>query len=337
MTNPVLVEVTRGAIVESRYRGAVAVVDDGGRRVAAIGDVGAPVFPRSAVKPIQALPLIESGAADAYGFGAAELALACASHSGERRHVETAAAMLAAAGRSAADLECGAHWPFSSVAEQALIRAGRLPGPLHNNCSGKHAGFVCTACHRGIDPKGYVDPGHPVQREVTAALAALTGVSLDETNRGVDGCSIPAYAIPLDRIAGAMARMATGAGLGRARAAAAARIVKACMAEPFMVSGTGRFGSELMGRHPGRLLVKSGAEGVYAAVFPEAGLGAALKIDDGAGRAAEIAMAAVVAALLDGGDGHLVRPVTSRRGARVGEMRPVAGLVPAIRTGGAVD
>lgn len=342
MTNPVLVEVTRGAVVESRHRGAIAVVDAAGRRVAAIGDVEAPVFPRSAVKAIQALPLVESGAADAYGFGAAELALASASHSGEPRHIETAEAMLAAAGRSAADLECGAHPPISTVSERMLARAGRPPGPLHNNCSGKHAGFICTACHLGVDPKGYVLPDHPVQEAVTAALADLTGTELGEANRGVDGCSIPAYAIPLDRLARALARMATGEGLAPARASAARRILDACMAEPFMVAGSGRFCTDLMPLFPGRLFLKGGAEGVYCAAFPEAGVGVALKIDDGAGRASEIAAAAVIAAWLapepmPRGLAHRLNPpVKSRRAVTIGEIRPVAGLVDALRYGKSV-
>jgi len=338
MSNPVLVEVTRGPRVESRHRGAIAVVEADGSRVAAIGDVDEAVFPRSAVKAIQALPLVESGAAEAYGFGAAELALACASHAGEPRHVETASAMLAAAGRTAADLECGTHMPTSSVAERALIRAGHPAGPLHNNCSGKHAGFICTACHLGLDPRGYVLPDHPVQRDVTAALADLTATPLGAENRGVDGCSIPTYAIPLDRLARAFARMATGEGLAPLRAAAAKRLLAACMAEPFMVAGTGRFCSDVMPLFPGRLFVKTGAEGVYCAAVPELGLGVAIKADDGGTRAAETAMAATIAALFPeaesvGGrfDRWLRRPILNRRGAETGVLRAGEGLVEALR------
>ena len=337
MTNPVLVEVTRGPLVESRHRGAIAVIDATGRAVVSLGDVAAPVFPRSAVKAIQALPLVESGAADALGFGNAELALAAASRSGEPRHVETAEAMLAAVGRSPADLECGSHMPMSSVAERALIRAGHPAGPQHNNCSGKHAGFICTACHLGLDPRGYVEPDHPVQREVTAVLSALTETRLDATNRGIDGCSIPAHAIPLDRLARAFARMATGEGLGPARAAAARRIIDACMAEPFMVAGSGRFCSGIMPLFPGRLMAKVGAEGVYCAALPDLGLGVALKIDDGAARAAEVAMAAVAAAVLvpDGSVPAAVEalrtpPLRNRRGIVVGVVRPADALVAAL-------
>jgi len=338
MANPVLVEVTRGSIVESRHRGAIAVSDAAGRWVVAVGDVEAPVFPRSAVKPVQALPLVESGAAEAYGFGAAELALASASHSGEPRHVDIAAAMLAAAGRSVADLECGTHMPMSSLAERTLIRKGLPPGPLHNNCSGKHAGFICTACHLGLDPAGYVGPDHPIQREVTAALADLTGIELGEANRGIDGCSIPAYAIPLGRLAQAFARMATGEGLAPIRASAAKQILDACMAEPFMVAGTGRFDTDVMPLFPGRIFIKGGAEGVYCGALPELGLGIALKVDDGAGRASETAMATTFAAFLGVDDAmpaafrhRLAPPVKSRRGLTVGEVRPTADLVSALR------
>ena len=340
MSNPVLVDVTRGALVESRHRGAIVVVDATRSRRAAIGDVEAPVFPRSAVKALQAIALVESGAADRYGFGPAELALAAASHSGEPRHVETAEAMLRAAGRSVADLECGTHMPSSSVAERALVRAGHTPGPLHNNCSGKHAGFICLACHLGIDPKGYVAADHPVQREVTAVLAAMTGAALGDGNRAVDGCSIPTYAIPLDRLALSFARFITGEGLSAARATAARRIVGACMAEPWMVAGTGRFCTDAMALLPGRLFVKTGAEGVFCAALPELGLGVAQKCDDRATRAAETMMAAVIDALLPLTDGERARfthrlapPIVSRRGAKVGEIRPVAGLVESVREG----
>src|SRR6266550_6745504 len=151
MSNPVLVEVLRGALVESRHRGAVCVMDADGATVLSLGDVAAPVYPRSAVKPIQALPLVESGAADRYGFDDKELALACASHGGEPAHVEVAQRMLARAGLNLGALECGAHWPSHQPSSQALARSGGAPSVLHNNCSGKHAGFVCVACAAGVD------------------------------------------------------------------------------------------------------------------------------------------------------------------------------------------
>ncbi len=338
MSNPILIEVTRGALVESVHRGAIAVVDARGNARAAIGDIGQRVFPRSAVKALQALPLVESGAADRYGFGNAELALACSSHNGEPRHVETAAAMLAKAGRSEADLECGAQIPSSRTAAEALVRAGREPGPIHNNCSGKHAGFICLACHRGYDPKGYVQPDHPAMREITATLSEMTGTSLGPEVRGIDGCSIPTYAIPIDRLALAFARFITGEGLSPERARAARRLSQACMAEPFMVAGTERYCTDVMAALPGRVFVKTGAEGVYCAALPELGLGVALKCDDGGTRAAETMMAAVIDALVPMSPAERKRladrlspPVFSRRGALVGTVRPVSGLVESLR------
>ena len=333
MANPILVEVTRGPVVESRHRGVIAIIDSGGRTIAALGSVDEPIFPRSAVKPIQALPLVESGAADAFGLGDAELALACASHGGEPRHVEGVAAMLAKVGLDESALECGPQWPASEEARHALIRSGGRPTALHNNCSGKHAGFIATARHRGWDHRGYVAPGHPVQELVRNALSELTDTPLDGAVRGIDGCSIPAYAIRPDRLARAFARMASGEGLPADRAQAAARLVAACQAEPFLLAGRGRFCTEAMTLFGRRLIVKTGGEGVFCAGFPGLGIGVALKCDDGATRAAEAMMAAVIVALLRPDRAELQQvqrrlnpPVLSRRGAQVGELRPAPEL-----------
>jgi L-asparaginase II len=338
MTDPVLVEVTRGALVESRHRGAVAIVDAGRRTVVAIGEVSQAVFPRSAVKPIQALVLVESGAAARFGFGHAEVALACASHHGEPLHVETARRMLAAAGRSEQDLECGVQVPTSREAAEALVKAGIAPGAIHNNCSGKHAGFICVAVHRGVPVTGYVQPGHPVQREVTAVLSELTGTALDGGVRAVDGCSIPTYAIPLDRLAYAFARFATGRGLSPERRQAARAVMDAMRAAPSMVAGTGGQATCILRAFGDRVLVKNGAEGVWCAAFPGLGLGVAVKLDDGAGRAAEVVIANIVNGLLDMDQARreafaarLVPPVLSRNGAKVGEIRPAAALLDALR------
>jgi L-asparaginase II len=298
MSNPVLVEVVRGALTESRHRGAVAVVDADGATVLALGDVARPVYPRSAVKPLQALPLLESGAADRYDFADQELALACASHSGEPAHVEVATRMLARAGLDADALECGAHWPSHQASSQALARSGAAPSALHNNCSGKHAGFLCVACAAGVDHRGYVKAEHFVQNEVRSALESLTGVGLSVDQCGIDGCSIPTWAVPLDKLAQAFARFGTGRGLGAERAKAAARVRAACAAEPYFVAGTGRFCSEIMRQFGARVLAKTGAEGVFCGALPEVGLGIALKCDDGATRAAEVAMAAMIARFL---------------------------------------
>jgi L-asparaginase II len=297
MSNPFLVEVIRGGLVESRHRGAVAVVDADGATVLAIGDVAKSVFPRSAIKPLQALPLVESGAADRYVFGDEELALACASHSGEPAHVEGVARMLTKAGLDVSALACGTHWPSSHAAAFALARTG-APSALHNNCSGKHAGFLSAACAKGVDHSGYWRPEHSVQREVLAVLEDLSGAVLPEDCRAIDGSSVPTWAMPLQNLAGAFAKFGTGRGLGPERARAAARLRAACAQKPWYVAGTGRFCTEIMRLLGPRALVKTGAEGVFCGALPQQGLGIAIKCDDGASRAAEAIVAALIARLL---------------------------------------
>ncbi len=323
--NPVVVEVLRGGRVESGHRGAGAVCDAVGKLVFAFGDVERAVFPRSAVKPMQALPLVESGAAD--GFSDEELALACASHSGEPAHAATAAAMLARVGLNESALACGAHWPLGAEATRALARAGREPGSLHNNCSGKHAGFLCLACAQGLPVEGYETPAHGVQKLVKAAMEDVCGERLGEP--AVDGCSIPAYALPLTSLARGFARLGAGEGLAPARAAAARRLLGAMTAQPFQVAGSGRFDTQAMTLLRGRAVTKTGAEGVYCAALPELGLGVALKIDDGATRAAEVAVAALMQRFLDPPEGfeRLARPrLVNWRGVHVGDLRPAGPL-----------
>jgi len=335
MQDPVLVEVTRGGRVESRHVGSFAVVDADGGILLSAGDIERPVFPRSAVKVIQALPLVESGAADRFGLDQEALAIACASHGGEPRHVATAARMLQAAGRDAGTLECGAHWPSHAAAARALACEGGTPGPLHNNCSGKHAGFVCLSCGIGADPRGYINPEHPVQREVKAALEDVTRTPLPEGSHGIDGCSIPTYAIPLRALAHGFARIGTGQGLAPERAAAAKRLREAVAAHPFMVAGTDRFDTAAMSALGTRAFTKTGAEGVYCAALPELGLGVALKCGDGAGRAAEVVMAALLRRLLPLNDREdaAIAPFAAPElrnwnGILVGTLRP-AGILAA--------
>lgn len=299
MNNPITVEVTRGQLVESRHRGMAVVVDGDGRIVFSAGDVDAAVFPRSACKAMQALPLIETGAADAYGFGNRELALACSSHSGEPEHVATASAMLKAAGRDLSALECGAHWSFDQATIINQARSLDKPTALHNNCSGKHSGFICACCHSGEDPTGYSGYDHPLQQQIRGIMESLTGAALGPDNCGTDGCSIPTYAVPLTGLAFGFAKMATGRGLEPIRARAARRLIEACMAEPFYVAGTRRFCTKLMQVAPGRIFAKTGAEGVFCAVLPEKGLSFAVKCEDGTTRAAETMIAALLARHFD--------------------------------------
>ena len=324
--NPVLVEVTRGDMVESRHRAAFAVADAQGRVVASAGDIERPVYARSAIKPLQAIPLVESGAAAAFGLSDAEIALACASHRGEPRHVETVTAWLARIGCSIEDLECGAHPPYHAASHRALIAAGEQPGAVHNNCSGKHAGFLTLARHLNAPTAGYIRIEHAVQQRVLGLLEVMTGLDLGAAPRGLDGCGIPVIGISLGNLALAMARLADPQDQPEARQAACARIRGAIAAEPFMVSGTGGFATRVMAKTQERALIKGGAEGFYCGALPELGLGIALKVDDGAGRAAEVVMAALLARFGIGEAERELRaqPLRNHAGTEVGELRPPA-------------
>jgi L-asparaginase II len=333
MANPGVVEATRGERVESLHRGAGCVVDAAGVVVMAFGDVERPVYPRSAVKALQALPLVESGAADRYGLSDREIALACASHSGGDDHVATAGAILAKAGRDETTLECGVHWPLGEAEARALARSGRMPTALHNNCSGKHAGFICLSCAMGVEPTGYVAPNHPAQRGVSAAIAAVTGAALTDDMRGVDGCAIPTYALSLIALARGFARFGSGQGLSPALGKAAARIRAAVAAHPLTVAGKGRFDTEIMSLLGSSAFTKSGAEGVFCAALPEGGLGLAVKAEDGAGRAGQVMIAALIRRFggFDDETAARLEPFVSPRlsnwnGAEVGRLRPAGPL-----------
>jgi len=330
--DPVLVEVRRGPIVESRHRGAAAVMDASGQVIAAWGDVEKPVYPRSAIKPLQALALVETGAAERYGLGDAELALACASHSGEPMHVARIAAWLERIGLEVGDLECGVHPPMDAASAAALIRAGAAPTPAHNNCSGKHTGMLTAARHRGERTRGYIMADHPVQQRWMGIVGEMCSADLAHAPIAIDGCSIPTVAIPIAALARGMAKLADPSGLAASRAASCERIRRAIAAYPELVAGTGRFCTAVMTAVKDRILLKGGAEGVYCAAVPALGLGVALKIDDGAGRGAEVAIAAIlrhVGALSDADEGALaatLAPTLSNwNGLTVGEVRPAPG------------
>jgi L-asparaginase II len=332
MTNPILVEVTRGGRAESAHRGSIAVDDTSGKLVAQWGDVEAAVFPRSAFKSLQAIPLIQSGAAEAFKIGADELALACASHSGEAMHVERVETWLARIDCREGDLACGPHLPLHEPTAHAMLRAGDRPCRIHNNCSGKHTGFLTVARHLRIAVEGYERPDHPVQVLVRQAVAELCDMRPDAMPVAIDGCAAPNYAIPLSRLARGMARLGDRAKLAPARAEAAKRLLAAWKAHPQLVSGTGRACADLIEAGRGQTVVKTGAEGVFTAVLPERGLGIALKIDDGATRAAETAMAKVLTLLGVADDAspklakHLHPAIRNWRGDEVGERHATEAL-----------
>ena len=329
MENPVLVDVTRGRMVESMHRGAFALVNGAGDIVASAGDIDRPVFPRSAVKVFQAIPMVEMGAAARFALEGRELALCCASHSGEPEHVALATAILDRAGLDATALECGCHWPFDATVARAMAARGEEPTLLHNNCSGKHAGFLCTAIHRGEATEGYVGENHPVQLRIKEVIEDLTGYALTRDVCGTDGCSIPTYAAPLKSFAQGFARLVSGASIEPQRAAAGRSLMDACMAYPFEMSGTDRACKTLMEVAPGQVFAKTGAEGVFCGALPQHGLGFALKIDDGTSRASETLVAAVIAEALKTEDAALSakfaelaeRTLTNWEGIEVGAVK----------------
>lgn len=327
---PVAVEVWRGERVESRHRVRLCVADADGLILLALGAIDEPIYPRSAVKPFQALALVESGAADGFGVGEAELALACASHGGEPDHVALAAGWLARLGLDETALACGPHPPLHQASAAALLRAGASPCRLHNNCSGKHTGMLAAALRLGAPTRGYELPEHAVQRHCAEAIAALAGQDrLAEP--GIDGCSLPNHPLPLRGLARAAAQLADPARQAPLRGAALRRIGAAMRAQPRMVAGTGRCCTALMALLPG-VIAKTGAEGTYLAALPDRGIGIALKAEDGATRAAETALLAVLAHLGALGDElpeglqrYRIPHLRNAAGGVVGHVRPVPG------------
>lgn len=293
-----VVEVYRGNRVESRHQVDVVVCNPIGNIIESWGEPNRLIYPRSAIKAIQALRLIESGAADAFGFNDSQLALACASHNGESFHVETAREMLVQAGVNETCLECGAQAPGRVEDYLSLHENGKVPLALHNNCSGKHAGFISLAVHNGWKHSNYVRIDHPVQRAIAQTLTEVTGYQHGSASYAVDGCSVPTFPLPLNRLAHAFARFGIGEDNNSVRSRAMIRLRDACMGHPEMVAGKGRLCTQLMRILSGQVFVKVGAEGVYVAAFPTLGLGAAIKVRDGSVRAAEVAVSALVARFL---------------------------------------
>ncbi len=308
--NPVLINVTRSGFPESAHRGAVCVIDAEGETVLAAGAVGRPILPRSAIKPLQAIPLIEDGAADVWRSTGEELALACASHSGDPIHLRTARGWLERLGLPEDVLACGAHLPLGHMSAVRMEANGETPSRIHNNCSGKHLAMISTALNEGQPLEGYERPDHPVQQRIREILSDITGADLTGAALTVDGCGVPCWAIPLHAIARGYARFADTRGMPVPRQSAIRRLKVAIASHPEHVAGGDRFDTALIRRKRQGLVVKTGAEGVYAAALPYFGLGVALKIDDGARRAAEVAMAAVLRylELLDDADWAALRP-----------------------------
>ena len=345
-----LANVYRGTHVESFHTGSIVVVDSLGRVRASIGDPARLICLRSSAKPFQAIPLLEYGGVDEYDLGPEEIALTCASHGGEPIHVSTAAAMLRKGEFDESDLLCGAHAPFDEKAAAELRASGEPPSPLHNNCSGKHAGMLLCTQVMDVPSSRYVDPDHPLQVLIRTTLADFAGVASDDIAMATDGCSAPAFFLSLYRTAYAYARLmassegAKAAGALERYADSASSVVEAMTAFPQYVAGAWSITTPLMAAFGGDLLAKEGAEGVYAmALSPtlreeltdrlrlsdDCALGIALKIDDGSTDRARNPVVFRTLELLGldlsaRGELERVREHTIRSvaGAAVGEVRP---------------
>ena len=325
---------TRGGGVESIHWGSVAVVDRAGRVLHAAGEPGAVVFTRSALKPLQALPFVRDGGPARFGYERAQVALLCASHSGEARHVEAVRDMLARAGNRAEDLQCGTHAP-GHYEVSGVVPPPPPYSPLAHNCSGKHAGMLACCALHGWRTGDYLDPGHPLQREIRAAVATFSGVAEGDLASGIDGCSAPNYALPLAALARAYARLAVADARDPDFGAAPALLREAMVACPEMVSGAGRSDALLMTAGRGDWVAKIGAEGVQAIGIASLGLGIAIKVADGARRALLPVAIAVLdrLGLVDAARrdalAPLARPdVVNYRGIITGTIEPVVELRP---------
>ena len=286
------IEATRGELVESVHRISVAVVDAEGRLVAESGDPDLVTYWRSAAKPFQAMPLVAEGAADRFGFDSRELALCCASHSSEPEHLAVTDAILVKIGLTEQALACGPHTPLSSAVAEEALRKGTRITPRWSNCSGKHAGMLALARHRGWPVEGYNRLDHPVQQRILEELVRWTGSARDDIYCSVDGCNTVCFGLTLRGMAVAYARF------GEAGDPAASRLRDAMMKHPGLVGGTGRPCTDLMAAFKGELIAKIGAEGVYSASLPRHGLGIALKAEDGDMRSAPIALVAILQQVL---------------------------------------
>lgn len=327
--NPVLVNRWRGNAIENRHRGSVAVVESSGRVFAALGDVQRAVFPRSAIKFLQAIPFVESGAVEAYSLDDRHIALSCASHNGEPIHVGLASDWLDRIKCTLDDLECGAELPLHQATQFELMSEGRGPQRTHHNCSGKHLGFLSTCKQLGEQTHNYRLYNHAAQQRWFEVLESITNTRVAQLPWGYDGCAIPSLAIPLQRIALAMARFGDFERFDGDRRIAVERIHSAVANNPYLVAGMDRLCTSLMDGLDSKMLIKNGADGVYIAVIPEHKLGVALKIDDGNDAAARVALGAVLQSLGVMTSAELTsladyfRPsITNSRGEAVGRMEP---------------
>ncbi|CUH86664.1 L-asparaginase II [Phaeobacter sp. CECT 5382] len=331
MTKPVpMAEIWRGALLESLHLGHAVICDDTGQIIRSWGDPEALIYPRSSAKMIQALPLLTSGAAAKYGLTSEQLALACASHNGAHIHTDRVNDWLGQLGLADDDFRCGPQEPADIPARNELIKTDASPCQVHNNCSGKHAGFLTLAQHLGAGPE-YVEMDHPVQQACLTAFEEVTG--MDSPGYGIDGCSAPNFSTTVHGLARAMAWFASAGDRADRASDAAAQLVSAMATHPELVAGETRACTNLMRAMGGKVAVKTGAEAVFIAIIPEKKLGVALKITDGATRASECAIAAILVGLgvLDADHPETRKyfnaPLINRRGIDCGSLRPSAEML----------
>jgi len=322
-----LVAVDRGQLREATHQGHLVVVDAAGRLEAALGDPDRPTYYRSSAKPLQALAMLRAGVVERFGLSAEQVAIMCASHNGQPRHVEVVRGLLAAAGITEDALQCGAHWPYYEPAAEEARRAMAAPIAVFNNCSGKHAGMLAGSLVLNAPLEGYLAPDHPVQARIRAVVEELSGCPPSSIRYGVDGCSVPNPGLPLRAIARSLAALAATED-PRART-----IVEAMTAHPHLVGGTGRFDTRLMEVAGGRLLAKGGAAGLHCTVELRTGRALTVKLESGDGTWIHSAVVAALGQLgwLESDEMEQLagfgRPVlTNHRKIKVGEARPIFSL-----------
>ena len=304
------VEVTRGNMVESQHLVSAVLSKSDGTMEKIWGDPEMLVFPRSAVKPIQSVALVSSGAVEKFNLSSKEIALSCASHGGETNHVDLVKSWLSKLDLNETDLECGSHWPSHLESTHQMIAKGLYPETIHNNCSGKHMGFLTMALQFGYPHKNYIQQDHPVQQRVQKVLEEFCDVDFIQSQLAIDGCSVPTWAIPLRNLAMGFARWGSGTFLNPKFIQAARLILEAMVKHPHLVAGQGRCCTRVLNHFKGKVLVKTGAEGVYCASFPKLGLGLALKCHDGHNRASEAALVSIIQnlGLIDDNGAELLSP-----------------------------
>ncbi|NQS96851.1 MAG: asparaginase [candidate division Zixibacteria bacterium] len=334
-TNPILVEITRGGMVESFHRGAVAVVDNRGGLLASAGDTEMVVFLRSSAKPMQVIPLITCGAAEEFGFTLSEIALMCGSHSGEKTHTDAVESILRKIGLTEKHLKCGVHPPLDAETRRTIKTKGEAYSQLHNNCSAKHAAMLAGCVFRGYSLEDYSDPDHPWQRGIVSAIAELSGLKPGDIILGIDGCNVPVHAMPLYNAALAGAKLARPQGLDENICRACKSIFRAMVENPYMAAGRERICTAIMQAANGELIAKAGAEGFYLAAYKEndRGFGIAVKLDDGSQRGRDPAVIETLRQLGVLSDETIVKltkihhhKIINHAGVIVGEVRPVFKL-----------